>query len=254
MTNRLILNILLAVIATVAWVPQMQAFNLDSVQIEARAGYSLGGTTPLEFPATIRKLNSYRPCLSGMIGVTAAVPVANRWWVQSGLRLERYAMDVDARLKNYEIEVTRGGEMLEGIFLGDVRVKVAQTQLTLPVLAGYDLSPKWRLRAGAYMSVLLGRSFTGWAHNGYMRADEPTGAKVTLGDEPSERGDYDFDDRMRTFQWGLDVGADYRFAERWGAFAELTYGVNGLLQKDFSTVPMKLHPLYATLGVIYKLK
>jgi len=53
---------------------------------------------------------------------------------------------------------------------------------------------------------------------------------------------------------GLDVGADYRLSERWGAFAELTYGVNGVFKSDFSTVPMRLHPLYATLGVTYQLK
>jgi len=202
MIKQLIIKIGLVLLVVSSCVPAAMAFSLDSVRVDARAGYSLGGTTPLGFPATIRRLNSFRPCLSGMLGVTASLPVAPRWWVHTGLRLERYAMNADARLKNYEIEVTRGGETLEGIFLGDVRVKVCQTQLTLPVQAGLSLGTKWQLRAGPYVSIVMGRSFSGWAHDGYMRADEPTGARVELGSEPGERGDYEFDDRMRRFQWG----------------------------------------------------
>jgi len=253
--NHLLRYIILPVML-LAWLgtPRAAAISLDSLTVDARLGYSLGGTVPAGIPATIRHLNSYKPSASGMLGVTVALPIDQRWSLHSGLRFERYAMSTDAHVKNYDIAVTRGGESLEGIFLGDVRTNAAQTQFTLPLQAGYRLGKQWRVRLGLYMSLLTGRSFDGWAHDGYMRADEPTGAKVELGHDAGERGDYEFDDHMRSFQWGIDAGADWQFSSRWGAFAELIYGVNGLFQSDFHTVSMKLHPLYGTLGVIYKLK
>ena len=36
-----------------------EAGTLDSLQLKARAGYSIGGTTPIPLPETIRSIESY---------------------------------------------------------------------------------------------------------------------------------------------------------------------------------------------------
>lgn len=162
-------------------------------------------------------------------------------------------MDVDSRVKNYDIEVVRGDESLKGIFNGNVRIKTTQRRITLPIQAGYNFSDQFQLRAGMFMGWLTSRKFWGWAYDGYLREGSPIGAKIEMGNEPGDRGDFDFDKDMRHMQWGLDVGADWHFHQRWGMFAELTYGFGGLFKSNFHSV-QTLRPMYGTLGIMYRIK
>ena len=79
------------------------------------------------------------------------------------------------------------------------------------------------------------------------------GPKIEMGIEPGERGDFDFGEDMRRWQWGIDVGVDWHFHKRWGVFAELTYGLNGLFRSGFHSV-QPLHPMYGSLGIMYRIK
>lgn len=58
---------------------------------------------------------------------------------------------------------------------------------------------------------------------------------------------------MRHMQWGIDAGVDWQFHRRWGAFAELTYGLGGLFKSDFHSV-QTLRPIYGTIGILYRIK
>jgi hypothetical protein len=242
--------VILLVITTTMGV---SATVLDSLRYDARLGYALGGTVPTHIDNKIRHLNSYNPGFNFTIAAEASYPLNERWSLHSGLRFELGSMDVDSRVKNYDIEVVRGEESLSGIFNGNVRIKTAQRRITLPIQAAYSLNDKWSLRGGFFMAWLTNRRFWGWAYDGYLREGTPVGPKIEMGTEPGDRGDFDFDANMRHMQWGLDVGADWQIHRRWGAFAELTYGLSGLFKSDFHSVET-LRPLYGTLGVIYRIK
>ena len=252
MTNikKTISVVILLVITTTMGV---SATVLDSLRYDARLGYALGGTVPTHIDNKIRHLNSYNPGFNFTIAAEASYPLNERWSLHSGLRFELGSMDVDSRVKNYDIEVVRGEESLSGIFNGNVRIKTAQRRITLPIQAAYSLNDKWSLRGGFFMAWLTNRRFWGWAYDGYLREGTPVGPKIEMGTEPGDRGDFDFDANMRHMQWGLDVGADWQIHRRWGAFAELTYGLSGLFKSDFHSVET-LRPLYGTLGVIYRIK
>lgn len=241
---------LLLVITTTMGV---SATVLDSLSYDVRLGYALGGTVPTHVDNKIRHLNSFNPGFNFTIAAEASYPLAERWSLHSGLRFELGSMDVDSRVKNYDIEVVRGEESLSGIFNGNVRIKTAQRRITLPIQAAYSLNDKWSLRGGFFMAWLTNRRFWGWAYDGYLREGTPVGPKIEMGSEPGDRGDFDFDANMRHMQWGLDVGADWQIHRRWGAFAELTYGLSGLFKSDFHSVET-LRPLYGTLGIIYRIK
>lgn len=242
--------VILLVITTTMGV---SATVLDSLRSDARLGYALGGTVPTHIDNKIRHINSYNPGFNFTIAAEASYPLNKRWSLHSGLRFELGSMDVDSRVKNYDIEVVRGEESLSGIFNGNVRIKTAQRRITLPIQAAYSLNDKWSLRGGFFMAWLTNRRFWGWAYDGYLREGTPVGPKIEMGTEPGDRGDFDFDANMRHMQWGLDVGADWQIHRRWGAFAELTYGLSGLFKSDFHSVET-LRPLYGTLGVIYRIK
>ncbi|MBR5726268.1 MAG: PorT family protein [Muribaculaceae bacterium] len=231
----------------------MSAGIFDNISLDARLGYALGGTVPTHLDNKIRHINSYNPDYNFVIAAEASYPLNERWALHSGLRFELGSMDVDSRVKNYDIEVVRGDESLSGIFNGNVRIMSAQRRITLPIQAAYDINDRWHLRGGFFMGWLTNRRFWGWAYDGYLREGTPVGPKIEMGTESGERGDFDFDANMRHMQWGIDVGADCHFSRHWGAFAEITYGLSGIFKSDFHSVET-LRPLYGTLGIIYRIK
>ena len=241
------------VLMAVAACLSANATVLDSLRIDARLGYALGGTLPTHMGNEIRGINSFSPGFNFTVAGEASYPLNGHWAIHSGLRYELGSMDVDSRVKNYDIEVVRGEESLKGIFNGNVRIKTTQRRITFPIQAAYSINDRVQLRGGVFMGWLTSRKFWGWAYDGYLREGTPVGPKIEMGTEPGDRGDFDFDKNMRHMQWGIDVGADWQFHRRWGVFAELTYGLNGLFKSDFHSV-QTLRPMYGTLGVIYRIK
>ena len=139
--------------------------------------------------------------------------------------------------------------------------KVDMSLITVPLQIAYDLSPHVRLKAGPYVSYVTSRKFEGWAYDGYLRRREeghdkhdPTGQKVMLGHNDGERGNYDFSDDMRSWQMGIDVGADWYITKRWGAKAGLSWGLTGIFRSGFDTIEQTMYPIYGTFGVVYQLK
>ena len=231
----------------------LHATVMDSLRVDARLGYTVGGTIPTHMGKEIRGINSFNPGMNFSVAIEVTLPLKNHWAIHSGVRYELGSMDVDSRVKNYDIEVVRGEESLNGIFVGNVRIKTTQRRITLPIQAQYEFSNEFKLRGGLFMGWLTSRKFWGWAYDGYLREGTPIGAKIDMGREPGDRGDFDFDSNMRHMQWGIDVGADWQFHRRWGMFAELTYGLSGIFKSDFHSV-QTLRPMYGTLGILYRIK
>jgi len=248
-----IIKILTCALIMIATTMGTEASILDSISYDVRLGYAVGGTIPTHIGKEIRGINSFNPGLNFSISAEATLPLSGAWSLHSGLRFELGSMDIDSRVKNYDIEVVRGDESLKGIFMGNVRIKTTQRRITLPIQAQYTFAPEFKLRAGMFMGWLTNRKFWGWAYDGYLREGTPVGAKIEMGREPGDRGDFDFDQNMRHMQWGLDVGADWQFHHRWGMFAELTYGFGGLFKSNFHSV-QTLRPMYGTLGIMYRIK
>lgn len=179
-------------------------------------GYNIGGTAPVGLPASIRTLHSYTLQPNFVLGVDAHHSISGKWGFLGGLHFENKAMRTDAGVKGYHMKIVRGGEELEGVFTGDVVTKVDMSLITVPLQVTYDLNPQVRLKLGPYVSYVSASKFEGWAYDGYLRRQEeghekgdPTGQKVMLGHNEGERGDYDFSDDMRTWQFGIDFGADW---------------------------------------------
>lgn len=220
---------------------------------EGHIGYNIGGSAPLGMPATIRSLDRFSLTPNINFGASATKHFSERWGVKVGVRFENKGMDIDAGVKNYHMEITKGGESLAGVFTGNVVSRADLWMFTIPVQATFDVSKKVRLRGGLFGSYLTGRKFTGWAYDGYLRKDDPTGVKVELGSGPDERGDYDFSPNLRHWQWGAVIGADWYFHRRLGVYAELDWGFSGIFESGFHTVEQTLRPIYGSIGLTYRL-
>ena len=227
---------------------------LDSIQLKARVGYSIGGTSPLPLPETIRSIDSYSLAPSFMVGVDAMLPLSQKWGVMAGLHFENKGMKAAITTKAYYMEVVKGDQQMAGLFTGHVDQKVKQWMLTIPVQATLRLSNKVMLKGGPYVSFLLGKEFSGIASDGYLRRDSPTGAKILMGNKDGEWATYEFNNNMRSVQLGIGIGADWQVHKRIGVSADLNWGLTGVFPDDFKSVEQTLYPIYGTIGVYYKLK
>jgi len=227
---------------------------LDNLTYNLRLGYSVGGTSPIGMPATIRSLDSYKLTPSVTMGLGVYKRLNDHWGVTTGLHIENKGMDIEATVKNYHMKIVRGGQSLEGNFTGRNSSEVEQWMLTLPLQATYAFTQDVRLRLGPYLSYVSSHYFRGYASDGYLRVGSPTGTKVELGHDEGTRGSYDFSDDMRRLQFGFMLGADWYFQKRWGVFADLSWGVTGVFKGSFNTIEQTLYPIYGTVGVAYRFK
>ena len=227
---------------------------LDDIEVKVRIGYNIGGTAPLGLPATIRSVDAYRLTPSFMVGMDVMLPMDDKWGLMTGLRFENKGMDGDVTTKNYYMEMVKGNNYLAGRYTGGVSQKVKEWMITLPVMGTLRLGQKVQLKAGPYVSVLLGKDFSGYVFDGYLRQNDPTGPKILMGHEENERATYDFTDDLRTFQMGMEVGADWQVHKRIGVSADLNWGLTGIFKSDFKTIEQTLYPIYGTISVYYKIK
>ncbi len=214
-----------------------------------RAGYVIGGTTPLPLPEEIRGINSFTPEAGVSIGVDAYRQVAPRWGVMAGLHFFTEGMRTSADVKNYHMGITQDEDYLEGYFTGEDVTETVMTGLTLPVMASFSVSPRWNINLGPYVSYIISHKFEGEVFGGYLREGTPTGQKVII--DESNPATYDFADSMRNWLWGMRIGADWKATRHCTVFANLDWGLNDVFQSDFETVEFALYPLYGTIGVAY---
>lgn len=274
--------ITLLLICFVAVTASAQGLDVkETYNITARAGYSVGGTIPLGFPAEVRKLNSYSPKGNCRVGADVERMLNDKFGVQVGLFFERRGFKSDVSLRQFDVILERGGERITGPFTGNVVINIVQTGITLPIQGSWWINNRSKLKFGPYISYNVSRSFDGYAYgnkvygadgnwNGeydaYLRRGEVRGEKIAIGNITTDetgatidkRGTFsgeEFNGYLRKFQWGVDLGYDYYFNKHLGAFADLTYGCNSAFNgAEGNPVTMGLHPLYFTLGVVYKLK
>lgn len=217
------------------------------LEYRLKAGFNIGGTSPIPLPAEIRKINSYNPTTAFSIEGDVIKMFENKWGISAGVRLETKGMKTDATVKNYHMKMiaSDGGEM-EGQWTGGVTTTVKQSLLTIPVLAVYKISNRWEMELGPWFSYLISGEFFGTAYDGYLRDGDPVGEKVNV-----SSATYNFDNDLRRFQCGMQLGAQWRAFSHLNVSANLTWGVMPIFKKDFDTITFNMFPIYANLGFAY---
>lgn len=226
--------------------------SLRGLEYSVKAGFNIGGTSPLPLPREIRAIDSYHPTLSISIegDIKKWFGPTKEWGMMLGLRLENKGMETKATVKNYSMEIFgSGGEKLKGNWTGGVQTKVDNAYLSIPVLALYQLNKRVSFSAGTYLSFATSRNFTGYVYDGYLREINPTGTKVEFSGD--NRASYDFSDNLRKFQWGAQVGTEWKAFKHLIVYADLTWGINDIFRKDFDTITFAMYPIYLNIGFGY---
>ena len=226
---------------------------LHGLDYEFKAGVNIGGTSPLPLPQEIRSIDSYKPGLAITVegNATKWLGEKQKWGVSVGLRLESKTMTTEATVKNYGMEIfTETGGKTEGLWTGGVRTKVRTSYLTVPILANLKLGERWKIVAGPYLSYMMEGDFAGNVYEGHLRTPDATGSRVNFSGENVAA--YDFSNELRRFQWGLQVGGSWKAYKHLNVHADLTWGLNDIFRKDFTTISFAMYPIYLNFGFGYE--
>lgn len=226
--------------------------SFHGLEYEFKAGVNIGGTSPLPLPQEIRKIDGYRPGLAITIegNATKWLDEKQKWGISVGIRLDSKSMETDATVKNYGMEIfNEAGGKTGGLWTGGVRTNVRLSCLAFPILATCQVSDRWRVSAGPYLSYMMNGDFSGHVYEGHLRTPDATGSRVDFsGDHVAT---YDFSDELRRFQWGLQVGGSWKAYKHLTVHADLTWGLNDVFQKDFDTISFAMYPIYLNFGFGY---
>ena len=206
---------------------------LYGLEYEIKAGFNIGGTSPIPLPQEIRALTGYSPNINFSIegDIIKWLGKEKEWGVILGLRLENKGMEAEARTKNYSMEIIgSGGERMKGNWTGMVKTKFRASYFTIPVLAAWKANPRLRFNFGPYFSIM-------------------TNNKVEF--EGETTAPYDFSDNLRHFQWGMQGGVSWRAFKHLTVNADLTWGLNDVFKKDFQTITFPMYPIYLNAGFGY---
>lgn len=221
-------------------------------EYELKAGFNIGGTSPLPLPEEIRSIDNYNPLLNGSLEGTVIRWWGNtkKWGTSVGLKLESKGMKTGATVKNYSMEIIDGGSRVSGYWTGYVHTKYHSSLLTVPVMGNYRLNSRWTVRAGAFASFLIDKEFSGHVSDGYLREGTPVGQKLEFQD--GKTATYNFDSDLRSFQWGLQAGVSWKAFRHFNLSADLTWGMNDIFKSDFKTITFNMYPIYLNIGFGYQ--
>ena len=226
---------------------------LRGVEYSVRAGYEIGGTSPLPLPAEIRKIEGFKPGFHFYIegNINKSFGIKKRWGLLLGLRLDQKGMKTKAQVKNYFMRMEGDkDEEIEGPFTGHVDTEVNNAYLSIPVLATFKASDRWKLRLGPYYSHLIGDKsedrFFGKAYNGYIREKTPTGGYIEV-----SSADYDFSEELRRWNIGVQFGAEWKVLKHLAIALDLQWGLTDIFNNDFEVITFGMYPVYGNIGIAY---
>lgn len=220
-----------------------------------RAGYTIGGTSPIPLPNEIRSINDFSPKGGATVGFDVYKMYARRWGISAGWHFFYEGFHTGADVKNYKMSLTMDGNTMSGYFTGTDITNTSMWGMTIPVQAVYCISPRWSVSFGPYFSTYFKRTFEGEVYDnsqgvGYLRVDTPTGQKVDI--TKNNPATYDFSEDMRPWGAGLEVTFDWKATRHLNVFANLDWGMSSIWDKDFEAVAFSMYPIYATLGIAYR--
>jgi len=221
-----------------------------------RAGYVIGGTTPLPLPKEIRGINKFKPLGGVTVGADYYHMFGKRLGIQFGAHLFFEGFHTSANVKNYRMAITQGNSYLDGYFTGTDVTNTKMVGVTLPVTCTVRVSPRWNISAGPFFSFVGKGTFDGEVYDnpdgvGYLREGNPTGPKIEISHK--NPASYDFAGDMKHFYWGLEFLFEWKATQHLNVFGGLDWGLSSIFPSDFETISFKMYPIYAKIGLGYRL-
>lgn len=220
-----------------------------------RAGYTIGGTTPMPLPKEVRGIVEFAPKGGATVGMDAYKMFSKRWGIVGGCHLFYEGFHTCADVKNYGMSITQEGNTMSGYFTGRDVTDTDMWGITLPLMGTFAISPRWNVSVGPYFSAYFKKRFSGEVYDnkdgiGYLRVDTPTGEKVNI--DRQNPATYNFKDDMNNWNIGFEFTFDWKAMKHMNVFASLDWGVTSIFDEDFQALQFRMYPIYGTIGVAYR--
>jgi len=228
-----------------------QSYLNERFEHKIVAGFNLGATAPTSIPEEIRGIEAWWPQFTPQLGYNILYRTSEQWGVGSGISLNYKGMGVKDKVKyiHTRVVIEEGTTReLEGYFVGKNETKTKMAYVTVPLYVSYRMNEKWNFRAGGYASYLFSGRFHGNVSDGYLRVGEPTGEKVDI-----TKANFNFDDDIKTFDFGITLGAEMSLKNRFGIYGNLDWGLTPIFPSNFRAMEFNMYNIYFTFGLTYKL-
>lgn len=231
----------------------LKKFINTNIDYQAKVQLSLGGASPLGIPAQIRDIESFKPAnvLGLEVNATKWLSDEQKYGIRVGLKIEGRGMKTEATVKNYFTQIEDdSGARTTGYFTGKVVTEAKNTYLTIPVLFVWNASERWNIYGGFYFSLAVNKSFNGHIYDGVFREGTPIGEPATF--EGDAIGIYDFSNDISTFQFGEQIGIEYKFKQNFSISLDATFANTQVFKKDFDAISFKMYNIFGNLGFGYR--
>lgn len=214
-----------------------------------RAGFTIGGISPMPLPAEIREMKSFSPNGAFMQEIYGYKMFGEkqRFGVYFGERLAVEGMNAEAVVKNYKMSIEQGGDYISGYFTGVDKTEARLISVKMPLEFMARVTPRLDFRVGPYAQINLHKEFKGEVYDGYLREGDPTGQKIVFAD--GSTASYDFSEDVKKALFGVEVAADIKITKYFGVFANLDYGCGSVFPNNFETITFKMYPIFFSLGL-----
>ena len=219
--------------------------------ISAFGGLQFGAASPIPVPKEVTKIYTWYPKLNPELGVSVVrwmnLPDKNTWGLYSGVSCEFSGMEATTQVKELNVVMGEGEQVMKGHFTGDNLTEVRNGYLTIPLGVAYrNPSRTFSVRGGFYGSLLLQGMFK-VVIDGHLKTPELSEPLLI------DLAEFDFSDKIRSFDFGLHTVFTYHFNERVGVRAGVKIGFNSIARRDFEALPFSLHNTFASVGISYRL-
>ncbi len=214
-----------------------------------RAGFTIGGITPVPLPAEIRSMESFSPNGAFMQEIYGYKMLGEkqRLGIYFGERLAIEGMNAEASVKNYKMSIEQGGDYISGYFTGIDKTEAQLISLKMPLEFMVRVSPRLDFRVGPYVQINLNKEFKGEVYDGYLREGNPTGQKIVFSD--GSTASYDFSSDVKKNGLGAEVAADFKINKYFGVFGNLDLGFGSVFPENFETITFKMYPIFFSVGL-----
>jgi hypothetical protein len=228
----------------------LQAQSNDLWQLNVNIGYNIGGTSPLPFPAEIRKINTFSPEVFAPHFAVETTRILDEHWgisAQIGFDYKGFSVSDEVKSLYTEIYLENNPEPQTGNFTGKNTTAIKNAYLTIPILASYRYAD-WTSQLGIYTAYLIHADFHGSASEGYIRKGNPTGEKIEV-----PFASFDFSGEQNRFDYGLLAAEEYKLSPHFAVRGQVAWGLRPLFPSHFSGMPFKMWNIYGTIGISYAL-
>ena len=247
-------KILLAILSiTLGYTPLVSAQDIEASKVKIglslHVGYNFGGLAPVPLPNTIRKIESYSPGFSPVLGAEFDYSIDSKWGLGAGIGIDRKAMSVTDRVQYFHTQISMDGASLEGDFSGTNTTHVRNVYLAIPLFGTYTTENHWRFKGGVYLAYLMDAAFEGSVSDGYLRKGNSLGEKVDV-----IYAEFNFKEDQKRFDFGMHVGAEKELRNRLSVAGNLKWGLIPVFPRSFTGMDFNMYNIFFDLGLNYRLQ